>query len=188
MVALREREHCVAHDQRGLGRIEDDDRLAALGAAELADRLRGRLGELVDIGARAGAGRFRGDRGDDLAPDHAIGRAAHGVNDRDRRLSTAGDHVDVRLVEIGVAVYDGDRERSYRRRRQVDHLLAVALQNLVVADMRARPRRRRTRRRRGRSSAAIAKTESHGCIRLTNWDAVDLAAMVRPGTAVKFEG
>jgi lipoprotein-anchoring transpeptidase ErfK/SrfK len=33
----------------------------------------------------------------------------------------------------------------------------------------------------------IAKTESHGCIRLTNWDAVDLAAMVRPGTAVKFE-
>jgi lipoprotein-anchoring transpeptidase ErfK/SrfK len=33
----------------------------------------------------------------------------------------------------------------------------------------------------------IGKTESHGCIRLTNWDAVDLAAMVHPGTAVKFE-
>jgi lipoprotein-anchoring transpeptidase ErfK/SrfK len=33
----------------------------------------------------------------------------------------------------------------------------------------------------------ISKTESHGCIRLTNWDAVDLATMVRPGTAVKFE-
>jgi lipoprotein-anchoring transpeptidase ErfK/SrfK len=33
----------------------------------------------------------------------------------------------------------------------------------------------------------IGKTESHGCIRLTNWDAVDLAAMVRPGTIVKFE-
>jgi lipoprotein-anchoring transpeptidase ErfK/SrfK len=33
----------------------------------------------------------------------------------------------------------------------------------------------------------IGKTESHGCIRLTNWDAVDLAAMVRPGTVVKFE-
>ena len=32
----------------------------------------------------------------------------------------------------------------------------------------------------------IGKTESHGCIRLTNWDAVDLAAMVRPGTVVKF--
>ena len=53
-----------------------------------------------------GAGRFRGDRGDDLALDHAVGRAAHGVHDRDRRLSAAGDHVDVRLVEIGVAVYD----------------------------------------------------------------------------------
>jgi lipoprotein-anchoring transpeptidase ErfK/SrfK len=33
----------------------------------------------------------------------------------------------------------------------------------------------------------IAKTESHGCIRLTNWDAVDLAAKVHPGTVVKFE-
>ena len=32
----------------------------------------------------------------------------------------------------------------------------------------------------------IGKTKSHGCIRLTNWDAVDLAAMVRPGTVVKF--
>jgi lipoprotein-anchoring transpeptidase ErfK/SrfK len=33
----------------------------------------------------------------------------------------------------------------------------------------------------------IGKTESHGCIRLTNWDAVDLAAMARPGTIVRFE-
>ena len=35
--------------------------------------------------------------------------------------------------------------------------------------------------------ASIGKTESHGCIRLTNWDAADLAAMVRPGAVVKFE-
>jgi lipoprotein-anchoring transpeptidase ErfK/SrfK len=33
----------------------------------------------------------------------------------------------------------------------------------------------------------IGKTESHGCIRLTNWDAADLAAMARPGTVVRFE-
>ena len=33
----------------------------------------------------------------------------------------------------------------------------------------------------------IGKTVSHGCIRLTNWDAVDLAAMAHPGTLVKFE-
>jgi lipoprotein-anchoring transpeptidase ErfK/SrfK len=33
----------------------------------------------------------------------------------------------------------------------------------------------------------IGKTESHGCIRLTNWDALDLAGMVHRGTAVKFE-
>jgi lipoprotein-anchoring transpeptidase ErfK/SrfK len=34
---------------------------------------------------------------------------------------------------------------------------------------------------------AIGKTESHGCVRLTNWDAVALASMVRPGTTVRFE-
>ena len=33
----------------------------------------------------------------------------------------------------------------------------------------------------------IGKTESHGCIRLTNWDALDLAGMVHKGTVVKFE-
>jgi lipoprotein-anchoring transpeptidase ErfK/SrfK len=33
----------------------------------------------------------------------------------------------------------------------------------------------------------IGKTESHGCVRLTNWDAVDLASLVRPGTVVMFE-
>ena len=31
----------------------------------------------------------------------------------------------------------------------------------------------------------IGKTESHGLIRLTNWDALDLAGMVHKGTAVK---
>jgi lipoprotein-anchoring transpeptidase ErfK/SrfK len=33
----------------------------------------------------------------------------------------------------------------------------------------------------------ISKTQSHGCVRLTNWDALDLAGMVRRGTLVKFE-
>ena len=32
----------------------------------------------------------------------------------------------------------------------------------------------------------IGKTELHGCIRLTNWDALDLAGMVHKGTVVKF--
>jgi lipoprotein-anchoring transpeptidase ErfK/SrfK len=32
----------------------------------------------------------------------------------------------------------------------------------------------------------ISKTSSHGCIRLTNWDALSLAAMVRRGTEVDF--
>ena len=32
----------------------------------------------------------------------------------------------------------------------------------------------------------IGKTESHGCVRLTNWDALKLASLVRPGTRVVF--
>jgi lipoprotein-anchoring transpeptidase ErfK/SrfK len=32
----------------------------------------------------------------------------------------------------------------------------------------------------------IGKTQSHGCIRLTNWDALDLAKRVRKGTPLVF--
>ncbi len=34
--------------------------------------------------------------------------------------------------------------------------------------------------------AEVGKTQSHGCIRMTNWDALDLASMVGQGTAVHF--
>jgi lipoprotein-anchoring transpeptidase ErfK/SrfK len=34
--------------------------------------------------------------------------------------------------------------------------------------------------------SAIGRTESHGCVRLTNWDALKLAGMVKPGTTVIF--
>lgn len=33
----------------------------------------------------------------------------------------------------------------------------------------------------------IGRSESHGCVRLTNWDALNLAALVKPGTKVVFE-
>jgi lipoprotein-anchoring transpeptidase ErfK/SrfK len=32
----------------------------------------------------------------------------------------------------------------------------------------------------------VGHTESHGCVRLTNWDAVRVASLVKPGTAVVF--
>jgi lipoprotein-anchoring transpeptidase ErfK/SrfK len=35
--------------------------------------------------------------------------------------------------------------------------------------------------------STIGRTESHGCIRLTNWDALKLAGLVKPGTRVVFE-
>ncbi len=35
--------------------------------------------------------------------------------------------------------------------------------------------------------ALIGQTQSHGCVRLTNWDAARLAQMVKPGTEVVFQ-
>lgn len=35
--------------------------------------------------------------------------------------------------------------------------------------------------------ANIGRSQSHGCVRLTNWDALRLAALVRPGTPVVFK-
>ena len=35
--------------------------------------------------------------------------------------------------------------------------------------------------------AAIGRSESHGCVRLTNWDALRLASLVKPGTVVIFK-
>jgi lipoprotein-anchoring transpeptidase ErfK/SrfK len=32
----------------------------------------------------------------------------------------------------------------------------------------------------------VGKAESHGCVRLTNWDALALAKMVKKGTRVEF--
>jgi len=32
----------------------------------------------------------------------------------------------------------------------------------------------------------VGHTESHGCVRLTNWDAARVAALVKPGTPVLF--
>lgn len=35
--------------------------------------------------------------------------------------------------------------------------------------------------------STIGRTQSHGCVRLTNWDAVKLANLVKPGTKVVFK-
>ncbi|MDQ3246670.1 MAG: L,D-transpeptidase, partial [Pseudomonadota bacterium] len=32
----------------------------------------------------------------------------------------------------------------------------------------------------------IGKTSSHGCVRMTNWDAVELAKAVSKGTTIEF--
>ncbi len=86
--------HGVAHDQRRLGRVEDDDRLALLGAADLLDRAGGGAGEFVDVLAGARADRLGGGGGDDLGVGHRL-HAGHRRDHRDGGLAAAGDHVDV---------------------------------------------------------------------------------------------
>jgi lipoprotein-anchoring transpeptidase ErfK/SrfK len=34
--------------------------------------------------------------------------------------------------------------------------------------------------------SVLFQTASNGCVRLTNWDAEELAGLVRPGTVVEF--
>jgi lipoprotein-anchoring transpeptidase ErfK/SrfK len=36
------------------------------------------------------------------------------------------------------------------------------------------------------SPEKVGKTESHGCVRLTNWDAMTVAGLVKPGTPILF--
>ena len=99
----------VAHHQRRLDRVEDDDRLAALGAA---DDLEGR--EVVSVNSSMLA-RVPGpaDLLEIEATISAYGTgddAGDGVDHRGRRLATAGDHVDVHRVEVLVEV---DRRQRY---------------------------------------------------------------------------
>jgi lipoprotein-anchoring transpeptidase ErfK/SrfK len=35
--------------------------------------------------------------------------------------------------------------------------------------------------------ASVGRTQSHGCVRLTNWDALRVAALIKPGTPVIFK-
>ena len=115
----------VAHDHRRIGRVEDDDRLAAPGAADHLDSPTGGLGELVDIGPGARTRRLRGHRGDDLAVGHpadVLGRAGYRIDDGDGRLPAAGDHVDVRRVQILAQIGRRDHARADCRRGQVDRL------------------------------------------------------------------
>src|SRR3546814_11350423 len=67
-------EHGIAHDHRRFGRVQNDDRLAARGAADLFDRIGRGARELIDIGARARTRRTRRNGRDDLGIK--IGRAS----------------------------------------------------------------------------------------------------------------
>src|SRR5699024_11346699 len=89
----------VAHDHGRLGRVEDDDGLAALGAADLLDVELGGLGELVDVGARAGTGGLGGDGRDDLGIPHRHD-LRDGVEHGAGGLAAAGDQIVVGGVYV----------------------------------------------------------------------------------------
>ena len=132
---LGQRDHRVTHDQRRLGRIEQDNRFRADCSAELLEGACGRLGEFVDVGSRARPCRSRSDCCDNF---RIVDRrdAADGRDDRDRRLSPAGHHVQIVRAEVRLKVHDRDGIGAERRGRQVDHTLTVRGEHGVMAHVR----------------------------------------------------
>src|SRR5690606_29204156 len=126
----------VAHDQRRLGRVDDDDRLAFLRAAHLLDGAGGGAGEFVDILARAGSNRTGRHSGNDLAVFHRL-YPGHRGDHGDGRLATAGDHVDVenRLTGVLLQVHRRHHGRADGGRGEVDHQHAQRVQLAAVLGM-----------------------------------------------------
>jgi hypothetical protein len=113
----------VAHDHWRVGRVEDDDRLATPGTADRLHTLAGGLGELVDVGSGARARRNRSHRSDDLGVRHSTllgDHALDGIHDRDGGLPTAGDHVDIRRIQVLTQVGRRDDGGADGRGGQVD--------------------------------------------------------------------
>ncbi len=120
--ALRQaREHRVAHHDRRLGRVQDDDRLAT------APRRRSPAApcDVVLVNSSMfcrvpGPADLRRHRRHHLRVRQRLHRPAHRVDHRRGRLAPAGDHVDVRRVQVLGQVHRRDHLRPARRRRQVD--------------------------------------------------------------------
>ena len=110
----------VAHDHRRIGRVQDDDRLAAL-----ARRRWSRTPALVVLVNSSMLARVPGpaDADDTDATISAYGTSTtrrHRVDHRDGGLPTAGDHVDVRRIEVLAQVRRRDHPGPDRGRGQVD--------------------------------------------------------------------
>src|SRR3546814_2843876 len=110
----------------------DLDRLALGCATDILNAATGRLSEFVDVGARTWASRFRRDGGYDLRVMYGGDRRDR-CDNRNRCLTTAGDHVDVRSIKMRVAIDDRDYIRDDRRRWQIDHGLACGGNDSAVA-------------------------------------------------------
>src|SRR5690606_5149980 len=126
----------VAHQQRRFGRVEDDDRLALGGTADHLDGAGGGFGEFIDVGTGAGAGGLAGDGGDDFRVVD-VGHGGHGRDHRDGGLAAAGDHVDVRGVEVFVQVHHRHAVGADGGRGQVNDAQARfrCAQQCVVVDV-----------------------------------------------------
>src|SRR5690554_7209416 len=135
---IRQHVHGVAHQQGRLGRVQDDDGLALLGTTDHFDGLGSGFGELVDVGAGAGACGLRRDGGYDFGVVH-LRHARHGCHHRDGGLATAGNHVHVTFVQVLLQVHYRHAVGADGRRRQVHNLdvFFVATQEHFVVHVRA---------------------------------------------------
>ena len=140
IAVLDKAEHGIPHDQRRVGRIEDDDRLALASAAHLLDAPRRGPRELVDVRAGARSGRSARNAGDDLGVRRRC-NAGDRRDDRNRRLAAAGDEVHVGLIGQLMEVDRRNQVRTDGRRREIDDLLRMGAQHRIVARVRAGRRR-----------------------------------------------
>ena len=123
-------------------------------------RLGSGFGELIDVGAGAGAGGLAGDRGDDLGVVHGCHGGDRG-DDRDCRLAAAGHHVDVERVQV--LVRGSPRERSMGRSLPASGRSGGCQASRRAAFRRCiggRPRKWRRRRSRCRRTPAEAMRPS----------------------------
>ena len=114
--------HGVAHHQRRLCRIDDDDGFAFFRTADFFNRTCRGAGEFINVFACARANAARGNRRDDFTVAHRL-HARDRCNHRNRRLTAAGDHIHIHFLFADVfgQIHRRHAIRPNRGGREVNH-------------------------------------------------------------------
>ena len=133
-ISLRNGVHGIAHHNGRIGGIENDDRFPALCSANHRKGSGRCLSELVDILPGSWSRGEAGDRTDHLGVAH-WSDTAHGVDQRSRCLPTAGNHIDVDLIQMLSEVSGRDDIGASGSRSQVNGDATSCTQGFRVANV-----------------------------------------------------